>query len=215
MQINTPQKIEDFFRSYPLKQYRKGQILIYANDTPSGVFFIESGSVRQYAISKSGDEVVVNVFKPPAFFPMSWAINNSVNEYFYETASDTELRLAPAKNSVSFIKDNPDVLYDLLSRVYRGTDVLLRRMTHLMKGTARTRTILELLIAYQYFGIEKNGQYTVEMPESELAARSGLTRETISRELHKLHTKGLVNIGHRHIVIYDLGQLEHELQIGL
>lgn len=208
-------KIEVFFRSYPLKNFKKGQVIIYADDAPQGVFFIESGDIRQYVISNSGDEVVVNVFKPPAFFPMSWAINRTPNEYFFETATEATLRIAPVEETIAFVQNNPTVLFDLLARVYRGTDVLLRRMTHLMKGNARTRTILELIIACQYFGKKQGDTYIVEIPEAELAARSGLTRETISRELHKLHIKELIKVGHKHIIIKDLDQLQYNLKNGL
>lgn len=212
---NQRKIIKDFFRAYPLKYYRKGQVIIYAGDTPPGVFFIESGDVRQYLITNGGDEVVVNVFKKPGFFPMSWALNHTPNEYFFETATDAELRIVPGDKVVEFIKNNPEVLFHLYTRVYRGIDLLLRRMTHLMKGNARTRTALELLIACQYFGKKQGNTYRVEIPESELAARSGLTRETISRELHKLHKKGLVEVGHRQITINDLNQLEQELHNSL
>lgn len=210
------QKVAAFFKDFPLKQYEKGQILVYADDDPGGVFFIESGEVRQYTITNSGNEVVVNVFKPPAFFPMSWAINRTPNEYFFETASRASLRVAPADKVVAFVSENPDVLLDLLSRVYRGTDVLLRRMTHLMKGSARSRTVLELVIACQYFGKPKDSSsFVVEIPESELAARAGLSRETVSRELHKLHKKGLLEISQKHIVIRDPNALEQELGSGI
>ncbi len=209
-------KVAAFFKAFPLKQYEKGQILIHADDNPSGVFFIESGEVRQYTITNSGNEVVVNVFKPPAFFPMSWAINRTPNEYFFETASRTSVRTAPADKVVEFVSENPDVLLDLLSRVYRGTDVLLQRMTHLMKGNARSRTILELVIACRYFGKPKDdGSFVVEIPESELAARAGLSRETVSRELHKLHKKGWLEISQKHIIIRSPNALEQELGSGI
>lgn len=215
MDSGMQRKIEDFFQSYPLKRYKKGQIIVYADDDPQGIFFLESGDVRQYVISNSGDEVVVNVFKPPAFFPMSWAMNRTSNRYFFETASDTKLRIAPTEKTVQFIQENPDILFDLLARVYRGTDVLLRRMTHLMKGNARSRTMLELVIACQYFGTKQGDTHVVEMAETELAARSGLTRETISRELHKLHKKGYITVTHKHIAINNMKKLQLELSGSL
>lgn len=145
---------------------------------------------------------------------MSWAINRTPNEYFFEAAADTVVRAAPADAAVDFVKSNPDILLNLLSRTYRGADVLLRRMTHLMKGSARTRTILELLIACQYFGKKSGNTYVVQVPETELAARSGLTRETVSRELHKLHKMGLLEISQKQIVIKDKAALESKINEG-
>lgn len=204
-------KIKDFFGRYRLRRFKKGQILIYAGDEPPGIFHLVDGEVRQYDIAHNGDEVVVNVFKPPAFFPMSWAINKTPNEYFFETSTEVALRMAPAEEVVAFLKANPDVTYNLLSRLYRGTDGLLRRITYLMKGNARTRTALELIIACKRFGTQQKDGCEITIPESELAARAGLTRETVSRELHKLHEEGLITIGHRSIIVKDLDLLEKEL----
>lgn len=204
-------KINEFFSQYRLRHFKKGQVLIYAGDEPPGIFHLISGEIRQYDIAHNGDEVVVNVFKPPAFFPMSWAINKTPNEYFFETSSEVTLRMAPPEEVVAFLQANPAVTYDLLSRLYRGTDGLLRRMTYLMKGNARSRTVLELIIACKRFGTQQKDGCEITIPESELAARAGLTRETVSRELHKLHEEGLITISHRSIIVKDLDLLEKEL----
>lgn len=208
-------KIEGFFAKYPLRRFKKGQILVYAGDDPPGVFHLVSGQVRQYDITESGDEVVVNVFKPPAYFPMSWVINKTPNQYFYETATPVTLRQAPAPEALKFLKDNHDVMFDLLSRVYSGSDGLLRRMAHLMGGTARSRTIFELINECRRFGKDQDGIYVIEINESELAARAGLSRETVSRELHKLKEKGLVDTSRNSISIKNLKRLEKELGSSL
>jgi CRP-like cAMP-binding protein len=146
MADDTQQKIHDFFSKFPARSYPKGQILIFADESPEHVFYIKNGKIRQYAITYRGDEVIVNIFKPPAFFPMSWAINHTDNEYFYKTEEPTELHVVPANEAIAFIKENPDVMFDLLSRVYRGLDGLLGRMVHLMSWSAKSRLMYELLV---------------------------------------------------------------------
>ena len=84
MDRNIQKSLDDFFSQYPLKQYNKGQLLIYAHEDPTGIFYLERGSVRKYDIGHEGDEVVLNVFKEKIFFHMSWAINKTHNHYFYE-----------------------------------------------------------------------------------------------------------------------------------
>ncbi len=211
MKVGVAREIENFFAQYPLRHFKRGQILIYQGDPPTGIFHLIEGDVSQYDITKHGDEIVVNVFKPPAFFPMNWAINGTPNEYFFEAITDVSLRQAPASDTIDFLKANHDVLYDLLSRVYMGTDGLLRRMALLMGGSARTRTIFELIVACRRFGKKGPSGYALELSETELAARAGLSRETISRELHKLKSKGLVSITHKSIVVRNLSSIEEEL----
>ncbi len=65
------EKVLVFFQHYKKQNYKKGELLIRADDQPQGIFYLKSGTVKVYAISKKGDELVVNLFKPKAFFPMS------------------------------------------------------------------------------------------------------------------------------------------------
>lgn len=195
MTATVAQKIEQHFTGFPKRSYPKGQILIFADENPEYIYYITKGNVRQYDTSYRGDEVIVNIFKPPSFFPMSWAINRTPNKYFYKTGADTELHIVPADEALSFVKENPDVLFDLLSRVYKGMDGLLGRVVHLMSGSAKSRLLYELIIECHRFGEQINdGSYTLEATEVELAARSGLSRETVSREMHKLKQERLVSV---------------------
>lgn len=203
-------KINEFFSRFKHQSYKKGEILIRADDDPAGIFYLKEGFVRQYAISHKGEEVVLNIFKPPAFFPMSWAINNTPNNYFYEAMTNLDIWRAPRDEVIKFIRSNPDVLYDLMSRVYKGTEGMLARMTYLMAGSAYERLVTELLIYGKRFG---KGESRVELSisEKDLAALTGLTRETISREIKTLKDKGLITHTVHSFVIEDLQKLIQEM----
>jgi CRP-like cAMP-binding protein len=216
MTSEVSQKIEDFFSTYETRSFDAGQVLVYAGDSPAGIFNLVSGHVRQYDISPNGEEVVVNVFKPPAFFPMSWAINSTPNQWFYEAGSKVTLKQAPVEEALVFLKTNVDVLFDLLSRLYSGTDGLQRRMAHLMAGTARSRVLFELIVAGRRFGKrQKDGSVFIDIRENELARRSGLSRETVSRELQKIKKNKLIDMNHSGLTIKHLDKLEEELGEGL
>ena len=208
-------KVEAFFIQYKHQVYKKGEILIRADDNPQGIFYLKKGYVKKYAISKKGDEFVVNLFKPIVFFPMSWAINETPNEYFYEAITDVSVWKAPREDVVSFIKSNPDVLYDLMGRVYRGTDGMLTRMIYMMSGNAYGRLIAELISYSKRFGKKDGNKVKIKISEVDLAAQSGLTRETISREMKVLKDKGLVTLSKHMLVIQDLHSLEEELVEGI
>jgi CRP/FNR family transcriptional regulator len=203
------QTIHQFFAQYPKRTYPKGQIIVFADEDPEHIFYVESGKVRQYDTSYKGDEVVVNVFKPPAFFPMSSALNKTPNNFFYKTEEPTVLHVVPADEAVTFLKANPDVMLDLLSRLYRGMDGLLGRVVHLMSGTAKSRLMYDLIIECRRFGkAQPDGGFVLRASEQDIAARSGLTRETVSREMKKLKDKKLVEISKDGIKVIDLAALE-------
>jgi len=216
IEVSIAQRVQRFFASYPQRTFDKGHILMHAKEMASSVFYIVEGRVSQYDIAPTGKEVVVNVFKPGAFFPMSAAINATPNQYFFEASTKTVVHVAPAANAVQFLRDNPDVAFDLLSRVYRGVDGVLRRQAHLMGGDAKTRLLFELLNAAQRFGEQQpDGSILIGLKEGDLARHSGLTRETVNRDIQDLKAKGAVQVGRHNITVTSIDQLEKLLGDGL
>lgn len=195
-------KIQAFFDKYPTIVHDRGSIITMAGQDPAGVSFLVEGSVEQYDITPDGNKFTVNVFKPLAFFPMSWAINKIPNDYFYGALTDVKLKQVSPEEAVQFLKANPDVLYDLLSRVYKGTDALLHRMVLMARGIASSRLVFELLVEGYRFGERlDDDKILVHIKLHTLAARGGLARETVSRELHKLETAGLIIRSKQGIII--------------
>lgn len=205
-------KVDTFFSKYPKRSYPKDHIIVFSGDNPNKVFYIVSGKISQYDISYRGDEVITNIFKSPAFFPMSLALNNSPNYFFYKAETDVVVHCAPPSDVTEFLKANPDITLNLLSRVYSGLDGVLGRMVHLMSGTARTRLIYELVIECRRFGTpKKDSSYTLDVNETQLASRSGLSRETISREISKLKDISLISMQANQILVLNLPKLERLL----
>lgn len=214
-QRNIKKVVDDFFTAYPVKKVVKGEIIFYPGDSIKQVFYLTEGTVAQYDISPAGNEVFVNEFKPLAFFSMSTAINETPNDYFFEALESVSAHVAPIKDTVNFLKQNPDVTYDLLSRVYSGTDGILRRMAHLMGGNATTRLLFELLNVARRGHTTTTKQIRLPLSESDLAKRSGLSRETINRTMKRLKQAGLVTVEKNVIIIDDLTAIERALGSGL
>lgn len=212
MHKDVSKKVADFFSHYPQRKIPKDQIIIFNGEAPEKVFYIISGKVSQYDISYRGDEIMTNIFKSPAFFPMSWAINHTPNTYFYKAEEDTVVQVAPPEEVVTFLKDNPDVTFDLLARVYKGIDGVLARTVHLMSGSARSRIMYELIIECRRFGDKiSDNLYELKINETDLAARAGLARETVNREVKRLKEKGLVKVNGSSITVTNLSEMEIQL----
>lgn len=188
-------KVANFFKQYPSKTYQAGQLLLFAGEPVTLVTYLQDGVVGQYDIAESGNKSIVTIYKPGAFFPMNAVVNNHGNKYFCEALGDVTVRQAPAQEVLDFLQRQPDVAFDLLQRVYRGMDGLIGRMLLLMNGSAQSRLLYELMILAERFGkSQTDGWRLVEVTESQLAAQTGLARETISRNLQKLAQSGTVKL---------------------
>lgn len=204
-------KLNNFFNNFDKHQYQKGEIIIRSGEAPKGIFYLQRGFVRQYSISEKGDEVTLNLYKPHTFFPMMWALNNTPNNYYFETLTATSVAIAPRDKVVTFIKNEPEILYDLTKRLYKGIDGILKRMEYLMSGDAYKKLIVILLISRERFATsDKKLAISLKLTHKELAAQAGISRETVSREMKKLEKRGLVSYNRNLITIRNLKKIEKE-----
>lgn len=203
-------KLEVFFSQYSQKTYGKGQMLIEEGTTPQGIFFIEEGVVKRYWISSNGDEITLNLYKPFAFLPMSWAMSNVPNTHFYAALTPVKARVAPKEAVLAFIKSEPEILYDLLRRVYIGMEGLWAHIEHITSGDAYTKLATALLILAKRFGKKESTTIVIEIPmtEKDIASYAGISRETVNRELRKLQNNHILSLEKGTITINSLQKLE-------
>ena len=203
--------LESFFAQFPLRHYHRGQILIYANEQPSYAYYLESGKVRQYMITDTGSELVLDVYRPRTAFPFTYVLTQSANDYFFEGTEDITVRIAPINALATYLQDNPDKTFQLLRSTGRLIEESFRRMCYMMGASAYARLLYELV--EQCRGNKNStGSLNIEIHEYELASRVGLSRETTNRELKKLKNKGLLSTGRNHIRIHNIFHLQKELQ---
>jgi len=212
MDATTNQKINDFFSSYKKQRYDRGHIFARPGETMEYVFYIAEGMVREYDITTTGSEVVVNVLKPGAYFSVTQALIAEPNSWFYEALGDCKVRKAPTHEVVDFVQHNADVAFELLVRVSKGAHGLQRRMAHVMGGTARTQVLFELITEFSRFSTVKGGgKLEVKITTAELAKRCGLSRESVSRELKKLSSKQTLDKSYGAISVRSLDVLRSQL----
>lgn len=204
--------VERFFKSYSLRRYKKGQVLLLDGEGPDRVFYLTAGRVKVYDISYRGDEIILNVFNPGTFFPVALVVSHTPNKYVYEAETDIEVHQAPARDVIAFIKERPEVTYELLATVYAKMDEIFGRVSHLMASSAKRRLIYELLLECTRTGrASKSQEIILEITERELGARAGLSRETVSREIGKLKRDKLVRVQQNAIAILNRPELEWRL----
>lgn len=197
-----------------MTHFGKGQQILRPGDDIPKAIFITDGLVSEYDISPSGNSVVINLFKPGAFFPMSCVLNQQKSEYFFEAVAPVTVHMAPTDHVLEFLEQNPDVMLDLLKRVFKGTDGILRRMTYLMGGSAKSRVSYELLnAAYRFGDTLPDGRTHLTLSENDIAKRSGLSRETVNRAMKELKKDRLVLVVKNGIELQNITTLEASLNM--
>jgi len=191
---------------------------LHATDSPRGIYFLKSGHIRQYDISrKTGNELTVHIFNPGSFFPLTWGLNSIPNRYFFQAMGKVEMYVVPREDILTFLQDNPDVLLSLTQRLLSGLDGMILRLQNQVFGDSYTRTISELLYLARHFGRKEGKCIVIEQAftHQNVADLTGAVRETVSVAMKKLQTRDLIRYDGLSIIINDTKRLEAELKNAL
>lgn len=211
--MNKTKDFENFYKHFKIRNYKKGEMLIRADDDPQGIFYLKKGYVRQYTISKAGFELTLHILKPISYFPMVWAVNGTPNVYYFEALTPVEVGRAPRDEVVNFIKDKPTIIFELLSELIEDYAESLKRIENLVFSDAYRRVISVLLYVAKHFGEKTNKGIIINhrFTQQDIATLTGVTRETASIEIAKLEKKGLIKYMDHSMLFESRKKLELEL----
>ncbi len=209
----TSNKIACFFGKYPNTNFKRDQVVLSANEAPAGVMYLKSGYVKQFVYSPNGQEVLLHIYVPGAYFPMTWAIAELPNKYFFKAITEVEAHVASKKEFSTFLKNEVDVLYELTYRLVHGISGLLERTEVSSYGNGNHKIISTLIYLSKHFGEKRGGEIVIteNFTQAEIASFAGLARETTAYELKKLEDRGLISKNKRQLIIPNILKLQTEL----
>lgn len=200
----------DLFHRGTKLTYKKGEFIIRPGETPSGIFFIVSGLVKAYDITKYGEENLLIIRKEHEIFPLIWAITGLERRVIYEAMTPTKVMRLDRVEYLNFIEKNNEVLAPLLDMAVEMYRIHSERIINLEYRSVRERLISFLLTMSNRFGTETATGLAIDVPlrQQDIASSINASRETTSRELAALDRKGLIDNGQPIIIIKDLETLK-------
>ena len=205
-------ELHTFFSEYKTAKYKKREIMLRPDDTPSCVFYLLKGYVRLYALSEAGEELTLIIFLPGDVFPLNFILGNIVNKYYLEALGAVEVKKIPPLDFSDFVHKNPQILFKIISKVLIRFTGVLERMEYLVFGNSYQKVASILFICAQRFGVKKNDEILIQVPltHKDIGLIVGLTRETVSIEVKKLERKKLIRYLGRLIAVENLEKLKTE-----
>jgi len=207
-------ELVDFFRVHGVKQtYKKNDFIIRPGDSPSGVFFIYSGLVKAYDITKYNEENLLIIRKQDEIFPLIWAFTGHEHNIIYQTLAPTVTFQISRKAFLDHIKGSADAMVPMLDMTLEMYRLHGERILNLEYRTVRERIISFLLTMSQRFGKQTEAGLLIEVPlrHQDIASSVNATRETTSRELSALERKGLLENKQSFTLLKDVEALKKYL----
>jgi len=191
--------------------YRKSEFIIRPGENASGIFYIESGLVKAYDITKYGEENMLIIRKADEIFPLIWAVTGQDRHIIYEAMVPTTVRLIKKETFAEFIDSNPGALNSLLDMAVEMYRIHSERILNMGYRNVRERLVSFLLTTAGRFGKETpEGHILLNVPlrHQDIGSSISASRETIGREFQALERKGLVTTTDGYITLCDVEALQ-------
>ncbi len=197
--------------------YKKGEFVIRPGETPSGIFYIVSGLVKAYDITKYGEENLLIIRKTGEILGLTWAVTGQNRNIIYATLTPTELLQISREQFTSFLQTNPEAALPLVDMVVDMYRLHSERIMTLEYRSVRERLISFLLSTARRFGADEQDDHEntvvldVPLKHQDIASSISATRETTSRELAYLERQHLISREQSIITLLDVKRLRSYL----
>lgn len=205
-----PEVLADMRRLGTMQRLKSGQPVFHEGDPARRVFMLTLGSLKIYTLLGDGRRQVTGFMFPGDFLGISLE-----GEYAFtiEALQSAELWWFSRPAFDSFIEAHPSVERELYRMAAHELAAAQRQMVLLGRKTAAERLasfFLELLKSQEQLnGGRTERQFDLPMSRLDIADYLGLTKETVSRMLSELRSRGLIRLEQQNrIEVLDREQLE-------
>lgn len=212
MTDSTASELTTFLSKYPIKTYKKGEIIIFQGEAPRSAFTVKEGIVKAYNLSVNGDEKPVSFHAAGTTFPGSWVFGKVPSAiYYYEAfTSDVTVYAVNREDYVKFVQSSPTMLYSEFERYLSdqlGTSMRLNALQHSRASDKLIYTLHYLALSHGKRVGPQIIEITLDLTHQDFANLTGLTRETAATELNKLKHAGIITYSKNVPYRLDLGKL--------
>jgi CRP-like cAMP-binding protein len=195
------------------RTFGKG-VFIFHKDSPGRVLYvIESGRVRLFVISETGQEISTNLFGPGEIFGELAALDGRPRATGAVAVETTVVLTLRREDLLRALETSPRLAMNLMA-------VLTDRLRYAMKGVedlsyldVNGRVAARLLdLAARGGMLEESLDSGLYLTQSELASWVAASRETVNKVLAAFRSKGLISLDGTRITILDRRGLEQQVR---
>lgn len=198
-----------FYKKSFKKKYPKNSIIFSPGDEGNLIYYVISGRVKIYTLSRCGKEVIYWFCHPKNLFGLAEICGGEMRTVFAEATEDTEVLCINKTNFEELIQRNPRIALSIMKIL--GSRI---RQTHetikdLVVCDVRSR-MAQLLVKFaQICGLSREDSVVLDkkFTHQEMANMIGATRTTVTEIINDFKRKGYVRCDGSRITILNYTKL--------
>lgn len=207
----STEEIDVFKDELNIMRYKKNTFLFKPGDKADTMYIIASGKIKVFTISSSGIEQMLYIYQKDDFIGGLNLIKKTAYIYYGQAIEDTLVISLSRECFDKIINKYPKVTIKILEESFLRIRHAEDLVTRLIENSADVKVASLLLSLARNFGIKKVDGILLELNISRenMGSFAGLTRETVTRKLAELNSKGIIElIETKKILIKDVDYLK-------
>ncbi|AZE58618.1 MULTISPECIES: Crp/Fnr family transcriptional regulator [Pseudomonas] len=190
-----------------LRSLTAGQFLFKRGDPPCGLYAVLEGAVRISAVSAQGKEAVLSLVETPHWFGEICLFDNLPRTHDALATGACTLLQVPQAVMLGILEQHPAFWRDMALLMSHKLRLSLINIEQISLMPASVRLAHRLLMIAQGYGETEPPRRVLQLPQEDLAAMLGLSRQTINSLLKALEQQGIIGLSYGAIEILDLNRL--------
>jgi len=186
------------------RQYGKGDLLFSQGDPCTGFFLVTEGMVKVFRLSPEGREKVLVVVPAGQTFAEAALFGDGKYPAYAEAITPSKLLFFPKGPFLRLLRDDPDLSFKMLASMATWLKRMVGLIEELTLQSASGRLAHYLLSETAPSG----ATLRLAMSKKDLAARLGITPETLSRLLADFNAREILQVRGRSLTILNRASLE-------
>jgi CRP/FNR family transcriptional regulator/CRP/FNR family cyclic AMP-dependent transcriptional regulator len=194
------------------RAFAKGMIIFHKDSPGQTLYIIESGRVRIFILSESGQEISVNVYGPGEFFGELALLDSLPRSAGAVVMEDTVTLTLQRDDFMRLVQEHPEISMSIM----RVLSTRLRYTTMYAEGLAFLdvfgRVAAKLIELADRYGKEGEGvEIALRLTQGELASWIGASRESVNKVLGAFRDQGLIALDGQRITVLDRRELRRRI----
>jgi CRP-like cAMP-binding protein len=204
----SDEEMDEIIQGITMQEYPCKHILYTPQEAVEATYILKEGEVTLYKTTPDGKQVILDILKPGAIFGNIGFDPGASEGHYAEISQKSYVCTLPPNFLVQLMKNKPEVALRALQILSKRISQYESQLKFLSMLGARER----ILSAIRLFNEKEDKsilpsvlRIPTKVTHEKLANMTGLTRETVTKQLQKLEQEQLIQSENKHIRLTENG----------
>lgn len=192
-----------------IRAYKKKEVIYYEGDYAGGIYFVSSGKVRTYKITRDAKEYSVDLHGPGDFIGYLSILDGNEFKESAVAMEEVEIFKIPKEDFTELLFKNRDVSNSFIKILAHNILEKEEKLLNLAFNTVRKRVADSLIYLHNKYNKANTDRFVIAISRNELASLVGTSTESVIRTLSEFKEEKLIEIKSGKITIVKTNELEN------